>query len=301
MQNKRSSVIHKTVRRVKSIFGFRTRYLQLESRNELLEKKVNELSKGLNRLRYRHERQTSKAHERIGVLTDLLGELMYPDNVNKQFDTAQDKVWSTHHGFRYVTHHLGEDWKLTRIPYWEVILDNVPECHSILEFGCNIGSNLKAINLINPNYDLSGIEINPFAVDQVRKLPFVKAEEGSIVNHDMGDKYDFVFSRGVLIHINREDLPVVFDNMVKHSRKYIMLFENYNDEDEALDGYGKLVTGGESGESYQFWANYPKLFKSQHPDWELISSGVRTEKGRTPVKGDLYWAIFKAPEEQPSE
>ncbi|OEE83866.1 hypothetical protein A1OQ_03720 [Enterovibrio norvegicus FF-162] len=296
MQRQGSSAIRKAVRRVKSILGFKARYLALESRNESLEKKVNELSKGLDRLRYRHERQTSKAHERIGVLTDLLGEVLYPDNVTKEFDTPQDKVWSTHHGFRYVTHHLGEDWKSTRIPYWKVILSNIDNCSSILEFGCNIGANLRAINTIDSSYSLNGIEINPFAVDQANRLQFVNATEGSIVTHDMGEKFDFVFSRGVLIHINRDELSKVFDNMVKHSNKYIMLFENFSEENSDLENYSKLVTGGDSDENYQFWANYPKLFSERHPSWKLVASGVRDVQSKGPVKGDLFWSIFMSPD-----
>ena len=41
-------------------------------------------------------------------------------------------------------------------------------------------------------------------------------------------KYDFVFTKGVLIHQNPELLPTAYDILYQNSRRYIMLCEYYN-------------------------------------------------------------------------
>ena len=41
-------------------------------------------------------------------------------------------------------------------------------------------------------------------------------------------KYDFVFTKGVLIHQNPELLPTAYDILYQNSWRYIMLCEYYN-------------------------------------------------------------------------
>jgi spore coat polysaccharide biosynthesis protein SpsF len=135
--------------------------------------------------------------------------------------TPQEQAWSGEHGVQYVLAHLGENWKGSRAPYWKVILGPLPDVGTVCEFGCNIGANLKAIKQVRPDAELTGIEINMIACEILRMDEIGDIHHGSIADKDLGKTFDLVFSRGVLIHLNPDDLKKTLQNMAKHSRRYV--------------------------------------------------------------------------------
>jgi pseudaminic acid biosynthesis-associated methylase len=230
---------------------------------------------------------------RIDILADLVGSLMYPDADGEGARTNQEAAWSGQHGFRYVVHHLSEDWKKTRVPLWSKLLEQMPGVQSVAEFGCNIGANLKALHHINPSLDLAGVEINRFAVDMLKREGICAVQQGSIATVDFGRKFDLVFSRGVLIHIQPEDLPTVYANMERHAGKYLVIWENFSETPYHFDTYSERVTGGKMGEGYQFWRDFAGDFQKQFPIWSAVSSGVDLKAGAKPKHGDLVWTIMQ--------
>lgn len=237
-----------------------------------------------------------KSTDRLTAVIDLLGPL-YADNDALAPDmTPQERAWFGKHGFRYIIHHMGENWEQTRVPFWTEIFSILPAVTSVCEFGANIGANLKAIRSIKPETDLAGIEVNPVACNILTQEGF-HATQGSIAEVELGRKFDLVFSRGVLIHIKPSDLTDVMRRMANHSSRYVMIFEHYSQTMHSLDAYGKAVarTTGEVGEGYQFWGDFSGEFAKLYPDWSITRSGVRNVPDVAPKYGDLHWTIFQKP------
>jgi hypothetical protein len=61
------------------------------------------------------------------------------------------------------------------------MLKSAPQVKSIVEFGCNIGLNLQALNRINPNFELCGYEINESASKIARDLNIANIKNATIL------------------------------------------------------------------------------------------------------------------------
>ena len=95
--------------------------------------------------------------------------------------------------------------------------------------------NLKALRLLYPDIELNAIEINKKAVEDLtsilnRKNIFL----GSIFDYDPVRKFDLVIIKGVLIHINPDQLTNVYNKLVASSKRYILVAEYYSPSPVAI-------------------------------------------------------------------
>ena len=60
----------------------------------------------------------------------------------------------------------------------------------------------------------------------------------SIESFDKTRKYDLVFTKGVLIHINPNNLEKIYTKMFKLSKKYILIVEYFNPKPASIDYRG---------------------------------------------------------------
>ena len=89
----------------------------------------------------------------------------------------------------------------------------------MLELGCNVGLNLVALSLIDSSISLSGVELNQEAANfAVNKKVATIYQQTIVEPFDLEPTYDLTFTKTVLIHINPDKLPVVYENLVKHSK-----------------------------------------------------------------------------------
>ena len=104
---------------------------------------------------------------------------------------------------------------------------------TLLECGSNIGRNLKQINLAYPKKKLSFIELNKKAFDICLENKNIdQSFNSSIESCKIKDnKFDLVFTSGVLIHINDINLKKVINNIINWSKKYILILEYFSTED----------------------------------------------------------------------
>jgi SAM-dependent methyltransferase len=100
----------------------------------------------------------------------------------------------------------------------ELIAD-LPREARILEIGCNVGRNLA--HLFDSGWsDVSGVEINPHAVEllretypQLRDAEIYVGPAEDVLPKVPNDSYDLVFTMAVLEHIHPSS-EIVFDRMV---------------------------------------------------------------------------------------
>ncbi|MGE5403413.1 MAG: pseudaminic acid biosynthesis-associated methylase, partial [Candidatus Saccharibacteria bacterium] len=118
------------------------------------------------------------------------------------FKTEQEDFWAGEFGDEYVNRNRGASLLASNIAFFSEILQHARGVRSILEFGANIGMNLLAFRQLLPHAELSAIEINQTAVDELKKLEQLKVYHQSILDFTVDYQRDLVLTKGVLIHLN---------------------------------------------------------------------------------------------------
>jgi pseudaminic acid biosynthesis-associated methylase len=145
-----------------------------------------------------------------------------------KFKTSQEEFWAGEFGDDYTSRNRGVDWIACNTALFAKILERVGPVRTVIEFGSNIGLNLQAIKHLLPNAELSAVEINRKAVDELRGLQYVKVYPQSILDFSPDYTRDLVLVKGVLIHLNPDSLPHVYDLLHRTSNRYLCLAEYYN-------------------------------------------------------------------------
>ena len=144
------------------------------------------------------------------------------------FKTEQEEFWSGSFGDNYIDRNKDIDMVKCNTTLFSQIIKSTMDVQSVIEFGSNIGLNLLAIRSISAEIELSAIEINTKAVQELRKIPNLKIYDRSVLDFIPDYQRNFVFTKCVLIHINPDMLDRVYDLLYKASKKYICLMEYYN-------------------------------------------------------------------------
>lgn len=146
-----------------------------------------------------------------------------------KFNTPQEEFWAGDFGTDYIGRNEGKDLLASNLRFFTSALKQAIDIQSCLEFGANVGMNLRALELLYPNIEFGGIEINPAAAEVLRSLIGKEnVSEGSIFDYSITKKYDLTLIKTVLIHINPEKLNSVYEKIYEASNKYILIGEYYN-------------------------------------------------------------------------
>lgn len=144
------------------------------------------------------------------------------------FKTEQEKFWAGSFGDEYIGRNQGAEADAANLAFFSAILKNTRSVRSAIEFGANIGLNLKALRALVPGIDLSAIEINLKAVEELKKQEGIEVYAQSILDFKPDRQRDLVLVKGVLIHLNPDMLPHVYDLLYQSSARYICIAEYYN-------------------------------------------------------------------------
>lgn len=144
------------------------------------------------------------------------------------FKTEQEQFWAGEFGDDYTARNQGVNWIASNIALFAKILAHTSSVQTIIEFGANMGLNLRAIKQLLPKAELSAVEINQKAVEELKRLNDVKVYHQSIHDFSPDFRRDLVLIKGVLIHINPDRLPLVYDLLYQTSDRYICVAEYYN-------------------------------------------------------------------------
>jgi spore coat polysaccharide biosynthesis protein SpsF len=143
--------------------------------------------------------------------------------------TAQEAFWAGEFGTAYSERNAGDAVVASNVRFFARALQAAGPVGSCLEIGANIGLNLRALRVLYPALAATGIEINP---DAARQLASVIGPERvrvqSVLEYDSPEQFDLVLVKGLLIHINPDKLPLVYDRMYASSRRFILVAEYYN-------------------------------------------------------------------------
>jgi len=150
-------------------------------------------------------------------------------NSKKHYESDQEIFWAGSFGDEYISRNQSAQLLASNLSFFAKSLDKIERVHSCIEFGANVGMNLRALKLLFPESLQYGIEINSRAADELRNfLSDERVFEGSILDFNSDNKWDLVLIKGVLIHTNPDLLPIVYEKLTKASKKYILIAEYYN-------------------------------------------------------------------------
>lgn len=173
---------------------------------------------------------------------------------------AREREWATRHRRK------GNDWNNKRyssednewvLSYWDsrnhnhrpFLLERIVSfspISSILEIGCNCGPNLYLIAQRLPEIEIQGIDINPVAIQKGReffasegisnvRLSVAKADE---LGQFQDKSLDVVFTDATLIYIGRDKIQGIIEEMVRVTRKGLILVEKHSFEPKNKDQHG---------------------------------------------------------------
>jgi pseudaminic acid biosynthesis-associated methylase len=153
--------------------------------------------------------------------------------------TEQEQFWKGEFGGSYLERNRSVDWR-ARIPFWQSILE-MTGAKTVLEVGCNVGANMKAIRQAYPHdhpFALWGCDINNAAIEEAGDagLSVVHTSLFDLKTEWPDGGFDLTFSCGVLIHIAPADISRAMDSIISVSNRYVLAVE-YADETEVMVPY----------------------------------------------------------------
>lgn len=86
------------------------------------------------------------------------------------FKTEQEVFWAGDFGTEYIQRNQGDVLLASNLNYFSKALHDTRNVQTVIEFGANIGMNLKALKLLYPTVDMHAIEINTNAVRELKKV-----------------------------------------------------------------------------------------------------------------------------------
>ncbi|WP_417913629.1 pseudaminic acid biosynthesis-associated methylase [Candidatus Electronema sp. JM] len=200
--------------------------------------------------------------------------------------TKQEAFWEGNFGNEYTGRNRGGRWVATNVAFFSKALARTQNVQTVLELGSNIGLNLMALRQLFPEVKLSAVEINSKAASELKSnLPDVDLYLGSILEFQPNATWDLVFTKGVLIHINPDWLPMVYELMHRSSSRYLFVSEYYNPKPIEITYRGhtdKLFKRDFAGE-----------ILDQFPDLNLIDYGFVYHRDPNFPQDDTTWFLME--------
>lgn len=139
-------------------------------------------------------------------------------------------------------------WDSRDHPHRQILVDKISTYSpgSILEIGCNCGPNLYLLAKRFPEAEIKGVDINPIAVQKgnewlaqegisnVKLLPGKADELGQFQDRS----FDIVFTDAVLIYIGPDKIKKVMREMIRVTRRELILVEWHCAEPQNKDRHG---------------------------------------------------------------
>lgn len=203
----------------------------------------------------------------------------------KEFKTEQEGFWAGEFGSDYIDRNAEAAQIASSARMFEEIFSHCENVNSILELGANRGNNLIALKKLFPETKLSAVEINKQAVEELNKIGGITAYHNSIIDFNFKDKTDFVFTRGVLIHINPDELESVYAKMYEFSNRYICVAEYYNPSPVAIPYRGH--------DDRLFKRDFAGNLMDKFPDLKLVDYGFVYHRDNQFPQDDITWFLLE--------
>ena len=202
------------------------------------------------------------------------------------FRTDQEAFWAGEFGSDYIGRNQGDQLLASNLDFFAKALRSARGLTSCIEFGANIGMNLKALKLLFPGLDASAVEINADAARQLAEtIPATNIFHGSILDYAPDKARDLALIKGVLIHLNPDVLPEVYDKLVQATLRYLLVAEYYNPSPVAIPyrGHGDRL----------FKRDFAGEIMERHPSLKLVDYGFAYRNDPNFPQDDITWFLME--------
>lgn len=204
------------------------------------------------------------------------------------FKTQQEQLWASDHTKAYIQRSDSPGLRASKAALFAEILAHTRGVQSVIEFGANIGLNLRAIRHFFPEAKLSALEINETAVEALREIEGLDVHRGSLLEFKPQQKWDMAFTMGVLIHVNPERLRDAYDLLYNASNRYVCIIEYYNPSPAMIMHRGHA--------DQMFKRDFAGELLRAHPDLNLLEYGFVYRADPVFPLDDVTWFLFEKPQ-----
>ena len=202
------------------------------------------------------------------------------------FKTEQEAFWAGEFGNQYIQRNQGDALVAANLGLFVKALSITRGVNSCIEFGANIGLNLKALKLLFPAQEQYAVEINANAASELaRIIPPSNVYRTSILDFNPGRTWDLVLIKGVLIHINPEMLPQVYDKLEAACSRYLLVVEYYNPVPVAV------TYRGHTGRLFK--RDFAGEIMDRHSHMRLIDYGFMYRRDPNFPQDDANWFLLE--------
>ena len=205
--------------------------------------------------------------------------------MTKVKSTDQEIFWQGEFGDDYIARNASNQLLAANTVFFSRVIERTGPLTSLLEFGCNLGMNLKALKQIQPKCQLAGVEINHKAATELREWGEAEVIEASILDVELDRQFDLTFTKGVLIHINPDRLEQVYQRLYDYSKRYILVAEYYNPVPVAIPyrGYSERL----------FKRDFAGELLDRYADLRLLDYGFLYHRDQAFPQDDINWFLLE--------
>ena len=201
--------------------------------------------------------------------------------------TSQEQLWAGKFGNDYITRNRDTALLDNNRALFEKILRRTQAVSSAIEFGANIGNNLRALRELLPDVELHAVEINETAAREIQSWGGATVDVASVLDFTPRRQWDLSFTKGVLIHLNPEALPGIYDKLVAASSRYVMVCEYYSPTPVEVRYRGH--------EQALFKRDFAGEILDRHPDLRLVDYGFTYHRDPLHPLDDSTWFLMEKP------
>jgi len=203
-----------------------------------------------------------------------------------EFTTEQENFWRGDFGSDYILRNQGQGLLASNLNFFTKAFSQAGKINSCIEFGANIGMNLRALELLYPEIELQGVEINELACKELQSLIGEQnTHHTSIFDFSISKQFEISLIKGVLIHINPDKLFLVYEKLYKASSRYILIAEYYNPSPVVIPYRGH--------QDRLFKRDFAGEFLDIYSDVTLVDYGFSYHRDSAFPQDDITWFLLE--------
>jgi spore coat polysaccharide biosynthesis protein SpsF len=199
--------------------------------------------------------------------------------------TPQEQLWAGEFGNDYIVRNRDGALLDSNRALFDKILSSTQGVASAIEFGANIGNNLRALRALVPEVELHSVEINATAAAEITAWGGATVEIASLLDYVPPRQWDLSFTKGVLIHLPPQALPDIYDKLVAASSRYVMVCEYYNPSPVEVSYRGH--------EHALFKRDFAGEILDAHPELRLVDYGFTYHRDPQHPLDDSTWFLME--------
>lgn len=206
--------------------------------------------------------------------------------MTKTYRTAQEAFWAGAFGADYIGRNADAQLLASNLHLFAQVLSRTGRIESCVEFGANIGMNLRALKLLQPEADLRAVEINPDAAKHLSDLIGAdKTTVGSMFDYEPHTTADLSFTKGVLIHIQPDMLQTAYQKLFDASHRFVLVCEYYNPTPMSIPYRGHA--------DRLFKRDFAGEMLDRFPQLSLVDYGFAYRRDPVFAQDDVSWFLMR--------